>query len=126
MSEADEIVELFVPARERSCVARALLQAAEQLGLPAGVVQSTSYGYWVPKRVADAVDVDLARQAAAAAGAAGEPVPGGQAYAAHPPGGRVRYERDAGPADQDDDQADEQGDVELPEPVRNRRRGGRK
>jgi hypothetical protein len=120
MTAADELVELFVPARERSCVARALLAAAEQLGLPAEVVRSTSYGYRVPKPVADAADADLARQAAAA----GEPVAGGQAYAAHPPGGRVQYQRDTGPGEGDDDgQADE---AELPEPVQNRKRGGRK
>ncbi|MEV0822526.1 hypothetical protein [Nonomuraea rubra] len=113
MSNADEIVELIVPARERSCVARALLQAAEQLGLPAEVVQSTSTGYRVPRAVADAADEQLAE--------AGLDDQVSGTYAAHTPGGRVTYSRDG---DEGDEGEPAQGD-ELPEPVRNRRKGSR-
>lgn len=114
MSEADEIVELIVPARERSCVARALLAAAERLGLPAEVVQSTSTGYRAPLAIAEAADEQLADK---------DREELQQVHAARTPGGRVTYQRDQAPDEVDDDgQADE---PELPAAVRNRKRGGR-
>lgn len=46
------MVELIVRGAERPATARALLDAAARLGLPARVVASTSSGYLVPERVA--------------------------------------------------------------------------
>lgn len=117
MPEADELVELIVPARERPGVARALLTAARRLGLQPAVVLSTSTGYRVPAAVADLADELLAADE-----------PGGRVlvYVAAPPGGRVGYRR-GGQADEAEQPADEQAaEAEMPEPVRNRRRGGRK
>lgn len=115
MSDADEIVELLVRQAERPRVARALLAAAEAAGLPAWVVQSQSNGYRVPASIADAADAELAADADV------EPLPGTQVYAAAPPGGKVTYERDLGPGEVEQAEAEE-----LPAPVPGRKSGGRK
>ncbi|MEU4228296.1 hypothetical protein AB0F17_28715 [Nonomuraea sp. NPDC026600] len=109
-----EIVELLVPARERGRVARALLQAADEQGLPPGVVLSTSTGYRVPRRVADAADVALAESVND-----GGPLPGTQVYAAAV--GRPGFRRDGEqPVD-----PEAVPDPELPEQVAKRGKGRR-
>lgn len=109
MSHAEQLVELIVPARERPHVARALLAAARGLGLQPTIVAATSYGYRVPQPVAEAADKLLAT----------DQPDGLLVFVASPPGGRVGYGHD---------QAEPEPEVEaeLPEPVRNRRRGSRK